>query len=156
MLALYNHLRRPRLFLAGLGAFLAGHALFVCGPVPAAAHGLAGAAGRGAGGRSVWRCCPALPGMQTGRMRPCVVVYAAFISALLGKGLQLAVGMGEPWCFLVLAGAALFWISDLLILFLYFYPSRHPARARGQPFDLLLCHVLHRRQPRVLRTETLY
>ena len=126
MLALYNHLRRPRLFLAGLGAFLAGHALFVWGlcrlqpmgwPVPLAAV-------LGAVGVAV---LSALPGMQTGRMRPCVVVYAAFVSALLGKGLQLAVGMGQPWCFLVLAGAALFWISDLLILFLYFYPSRHPA-----------------------------
>ena len=31
VLALYNHLRRPGLFLAGLGAFLAGHALFVWG-----------------------------------------------------------------------------------------------------------------------------
>ena len=28
---------------------------------------------------------------------------------------------------LVLAGAALFWISDLLILFLYFYRTSHPA-----------------------------
>ena len=43
--------------------------------------------------------------MQTGRMRPWVVLYAAFVSALLGKGLQLAFGMGQPWCFLVLVGA---------------------------------------------------
>ena len=35
--------------------------------------------------------------------------------------------MAQPWCFLVLAGAALFWVSDLLILFLYFYPGKHPA-----------------------------
>ena len=66
MLALYNHLRRPRLFLAGLGAFLAGHALFVWGlcrlqpmgwPVPLAAV-------LGAVGVAV---LSALPGMQTGR-----------------------------------------------------------------------------------------
>lgn len=31
VLALYNDLRRPGLFLAGLGAFLAGHSLFVWG-----------------------------------------------------------------------------------------------------------------------------
>ena len=31
------------------------------------------------------------------------------------------------WMILVLAGAALFWISDLLILFLYFYHTKHPA-----------------------------
>ena len=46
VLALYNDLRRPGLFLAGLGAFLAGHSLFVWGlcrlqpmgwPVPLAA-----------------------------------------------------------------------------------------------------------------------
>ena len=68
-----------------------------------------------------------MPGMQTGRMRPLVVLYAAFVSALLGKGLQLAFGIAQPWCFLVLAGAVLFWISDLLILFLYFYHAKHPA-----------------------------
>ncbi len=126
VLALYNHLRQPGLFLAGLGTFLVGHALFVWGlcrlqpmgwPVPLAAVLGAGAAAALSG----------MPRMQTGRMRPWVVLYAAFVSALLGKGLQLAFGMAQPWCFLVLAGAALFWISDLLILFLYFYPSRHPA-----------------------------
>ena len=126
VLALYNKLHRPGLFLAGLGAFLAGHSLFVWGlcqlqpmgwPVPLAAV-------LGAGGAAV---LSGMPGMQTGRMRPLVVLYAAFVSALLGKGLQLAFGMGQPWCFLVLAGAVLFWISDLLILFLYFYPPRRTA-----------------------------
>ena len=68
-----------------------------------------------------------MPGMQTGRMRPWVILYAAFVSALLGKGLQLAFGIAQPWCFLVLTGAALFWVSDLLILFLYFYRTSHPA-----------------------------
>ena len=71
VLALYNHLRRPGLFLAGLGAFLAGHALFVWGlcrlqpmgwPVPlAAVLGAVGAA-----------VLSGMPGMQTGRMRPWV------------------------------------------------------------------------------------
>ena len=126
VLALYNNLRRPGLFLAGLGVFLAGHTLVVWGlcqlqpmgwPVPLAAV-------LGAGGAAA---LSGIPGMQTGRMRPWVVLYAAFVSALLGKGLQLAFGIGQTWCFLVLAGAVLFWISDLLILFLYFYPSKHPA-----------------------------
>ena len=126
VLALYNHRRRSGLFLAGLAAFLAGHALFVWGlcrlqpmgwPVPLAAA-------LGAGGAAA---LSGLPGMHTGRMRPWVVLYAAFVSALLGKGLQLAFGIAQPCCFLVLAGAALFWVSDLLILFLYFYPARHPA-----------------------------
>lgn len=126
VLALYNHLRRPGLFLAGLGAFLAGHALFVWGlcrlqpmgwPVPlTAVLGAVGAA-----------VLSGMPGMRTGRMRPWVVLYAAFVSALLGKGLQLAFGIAQSWCFLVLAGAVLFWISDLLILFLYFYHVKHPA-----------------------------
>ena len=73
VLALYNHLRRPGLFLAGLGAFLAGHALFVWGlcrlqpvgwPVPLAAV-------LGAGGAAV---LSGMPGMQTGRMRPWVIL----------------------------------------------------------------------------------
>ena len=58
---------------------------------------------------------------------PMAAVYAAFVSAFLGKGFQLAAGLGQPWCFLVLTGAALFWVSDLLILFLYFYRTSHPA-----------------------------
>ena len=82
------------------------------------------AAALGAGGAAA---LSAMPGIHTGRMRPWVVLYAAFVSALLGKGLQLAFGIAQPWCFLVLAGAALFWVSDLLILFLYFYPGKHPA-----------------------------
>ena len=68
-----------------------------------------------------------LPGMRFGRLLPMAAVYAAFVSAFLGKGFQLAAGLGQPWCFLVLAGAALFWVSDLLILFLYFYRAPHPA-----------------------------
>ncbi|HIX13912.1 MAG TPA: lysoplasmalogenase [Candidatus Anaerofilum faecale] len=126
VLAVYNRLRRPGWFLAGLAFFLSGHALFVWGlcrlqplgwPVPlAAVLGMAGAL-----------ALSLLPGMELGRMRPWVVLYAAFVSALLGKGAQLAFGIGRPWCFLVLAGAALFWVSDLLILFLYFYEKKHPA-----------------------------
>ena len=113
-------------FVGGGVCFLAGHGLFVWGLcrlqpanwlVPAAAA--AGALGVLALSR--------LPGMRFGRLLPMAAVYAAFVSAFLGKGVQLAVGLGQPWCFLVLAGAALFWISDLLILFLYFYRTSHPA-----------------------------
>ncbi len=126
VLAVYNRRQGSGWFLAGLSAFLGGHALFVWGlcqlqplgwPVPVAAGiGMAGALG-----------LSFLPGMKLGRMRPWVVLYAAFVSGLLGKGVQLAFGIGQPWCFLVLAGALLFWVSDLLILFLYFYEKKHIA-----------------------------
>lgn len=126
VLALFNRRRRPALFLAGLVSFLAGHGLFVWGlcrlqplgwPVPAVAlAGLAALLAVDRAGR-----------VRLGRMRPWAMVYALFVSALLGKGLQLAAGLGDAWCFLVLAGAALFWLSDLLILFLYFTPGEHRA-----------------------------
>ncbi len=126
LLAVYNRRRKLPWFVGGGVCFLAGHGLFVWGLcrlqpanwlVPAAAA--AGALGVLALSR--------LPGMRFGRLLPMAAVYAAFVSAFLGKGVQLAVGLGQPWCSLVLAGAALFWISDLLILFLYFYRTSHPA-----------------------------
>lgn len=126
LLAVYNRRRRLPWFVAGGVCFLTGHGLFVWGlcrlqpvgwPVPVAAA--AGALGVLALSR--------LPGMRFGRLLPMAAVYAAFVSAFLGKGFQLAAGLGQPWCFLVLAGAALFWVSDLLILFLYFYRASHPA-----------------------------
>lgn len=126
LLAVYNRRRRLPWFVAGGVCFLAGHGLFVWGlcrlqpvgwPVPVAAA--AGALGVLALSR--------LPGMRFGRLLPMAAVYAAFVSAFLGKGFQLAAGLGQPWCFLVLAGAALFWVSDLLILFLYFYRTSHPV-----------------------------
>lgn len=126
LLAIYNRRRKLPWFVAGGTCFLAGHGLFVWGLcrlqptnwlVPAAAA--AGALGVLALSR--------LPGMHFGRLLPMAAIYAAFVSAFLGKGAQLAIGLGQPWCFLVLAGAALFWISDLLILFLYFHRNPHPA-----------------------------
>src|SRR5699024_2095732 len=104
VLALSNHLRRPGLFLAGLGAVLAGHALFAWGRrrLPLVGWPVPLAAGLGAVGAAV---LSGMPGMQSGRLRRWVIRYAAFVSALLGKGLQLAFGIAQPWCFLVLAGA---------------------------------------------------
>lgn len=125
ILALYNHDRRPGLFLGGLVSFLGGHAFFIWGLCRVQPLGwpvfLAALLG-GCGVLALSR----LPCLKLGKMLPWTVVYGGVVSALVGKACQLAFGMGELWCFLVLAGAVLFWISDLLILFLYFWPGRHP------------------------------
>ena len=67
------------------------------------------------------------------------------LPALLGKGLQLAFGIAQPWCFLVLVGAVLFWISHLLRLFLYFYPPKrlavHSANLLTYYYAMLLTAV---------------
>lgn len=125
ILAVYNRSRRPGLFVAGLVCFLAGHLLFIWGLCRVQPLGwLVGAAAL-AGGCGVW-CLGRLPVLQLGKMLPWSLVYGAVVSALVGKTLQLALGLGEPWCFWALGGAALFWVSDFLILFLYFWQGDHP------------------------------
>lgn len=126
LLAVYNRSRKLPVFVTGGLCFLAGHALFVWGlcrlqpadwlPVAAA---LAGALGTVLLHRYA--------GLRFGRLFPLAVLYAAFVSAFVGKSAQLAAGTAQPWSFLVLAGAALFWVSDLLIMFLYFHEKPHPA-----------------------------
>ena len=125
ILALYNRSRRIPLFMAGLLSFLAGHFLFLWGlsrvrPMDwtTAAAALGGAVG-------VW-ALSRLPVLEMGRTLPWTMIYGAAVSALVGKAFRLMVSLGEPWCLWVLGGAALFWVSDLLILFLYFWPGRHP------------------------------
>jgi len=148
VLALYNNLHRPGLFLAGLGAFLAGHTLFVWGlcrlqpmgwPVPLAAALGAGGAVLHAGnadradaplGGALRSLCLGTAGQRTAAglwHRPALVLSGT------GRG-----------CAVLDFGSA-----DPVFIFLPFQTHR---RARGQSSDLLLCHVSDCSQPRVLRT----
>ena len=125
ILAIYNRSRRPALFLGGLLSFLGGHAFFIWGLSHAQTLGWPVLVAAILGGCGVW-VLGRKAGLKLGKMLPWTVGYGAVVSALVGKAFQLALGLGQVWCWWVLAGAILFWISDLLILFLYFSPGRHP------------------------------
>lgn len=125
VLAVYNRTRRPRWFLAGLLSFLGGHAFFIWGLCRVQPLGWSVFLAAVLGGGGVL-ALSRLPCLKLGKMLPWTVVYGAVVSALVGKACQLAFGLGEAWCLWVLGGAVLFWVSDLLILFLYFWPGRHP------------------------------
>ena len=55
--------------------------------------------------------------MHLGRLRPAAIVYACFVSAFAIKAVESGVALG----------GTLFFISDLLILFLYFYHFKSKA-----------------------------
>ena len=137
----------------GTGGF-SGRTRSVCmGPVPAAAHRLACAAGRGAGGG--WRGGTV---RHTGHAdRADAPLGGALRSLCLGTaGQGTAAGLWHGRA-LVLSGAgrgsAVLDLGSADPVFV-FLPFQAPYRACRQSFDLLLCHVSDCRQPRVLRMGT--
>ncbi len=125
-MALYNRSRRKRYFLAGLFVFLIGHLCFVgwlCGMQTltwgdslAALCAVAGAYGL---------CL--LPGMKTGRLKPFILIYAFFVALFFFKGLRLALAFPLPSNCFAAVGSALFFVSDISILFLYFWKKKSTA-----------------------------
>lgn len=64
--------------------------------------------------------------MVVGSFKRPVLMYAYFVSALFFKCAQIFLhGDGSLFYFLILAGGALFMVSDIIILFLYFYQTRY-------------------------------
>ena len=120
------HDRRPSdvSFLIGVGSFLVAHILFLTALYRIAAFSwtelifpvlMVGAA------YGMTR----LKKMKVGKMLPCVLVYAFFVSALCGKGVQIAwTGLGSRGILLGV-GSFLFLISDVIILFLFFYETKY-------------------------------
>lgn len=123
LLAFYNKYRKKKIFALGLLSFLAGHLFFIrwlnrMQPpqwidflFPAAAVCLIFYA---TGTKS----------FHTGRLRPCILIYTFFIAYLFSKSLRIAVS--EPCVFhsVCALGSTLFLVSDILILFLYFYKKK--------------------------------
>lgn len=67
-----------------------------------------------------------LPLMETGKFKLPVLVYSYFVTALFIKCVQLAFhGDGGIFYRLVFCGGLLFFISDGIILFLYFYQKKY-------------------------------
>ena len=58
---------------------------------------------------------------HTGRLRPCILVYTFFIAYLFAKSMHIAVSIPDMRHIVCAVGSFLFMISDISILFLYFY-----------------------------------
>lgn len=122
-LAFYNKFRKKKIFLTGLSAFLMGHLFFIrwlnrmqkfsvvdlLFPVAAVI-----AIGILTGTKN----------FHTGRLRPCILLYSFFIGYLFGKSAHIAVCMPDLYHMICAVGSFLFMISDISILFLYFYKSK--------------------------------
>lgn len=133
LMAFYNRYRKKIHFIMGLSIFLVGHLCF-----------------------ARWLCwrgkitvidivlsliavllCYGLTGLEkihTGRLRPFILIYAFFIGFVCVKGVHLWINNQTAAGAMIAAGGFLFLLSDISILFLYFYKSRGN---RIQVFNLL-------------------
>ena len=123
ILAFYNKIKKKRLFLLGLVTFLMGHLFFIRWldrmQPPAVADmvfpviaviGIFAVTGMGS--------------FHTGRLRPCILVYTFFIAYLFAKSMHIAVSIPSVHHMVCAVGSLLFMVSDISILFLYFYKNK--------------------------------
>ncbi|MEG1741525.1 MAG: lysoplasmalogenase family protein [Acetivibrio sp.] len=112
-------------FLLGLGSFLAGHILFL----------------RGLSFLQPWSAETVLvpfvgvivafflmkrKNMEAGEFKIPIMVYSYFVTALFVKCAQIALkGPGSLFFILLFLGGLFFLISDIIILFLYFYKKKY-------------------------------
>lgn len=120
----YNRFRRRPQFLAGLFCFLAGHIGFVrwlCAGQPLRGAQLLFPAA------AVLLVLGMTGGtyLHTGRLRPYIAVYAFFVALFFTKGVCLPAAEPGTASLMTAAGATLFFLSDISILFLYFYKNRN-------------------------------
>lgn len=119
LMAAYNCRRRRMYFLMGLGIFLAGHLCFVrwlCRiqrltvidlVFPAVSVLLA------------W-WLTSRNNIHTGRLKPFILFYTFFVALFFAKGIHLAAVQFSLQHVMIAAGSALFFASDISLLFLYF------------------------------------
>lgn len=119
LMAAYNRCRKRIYFLTGMGIFLAAHLCFVrwlCGIQRLTAGDLVFPV------LSVllaWRLT-SRKDMHTGKLKPFILFYTFFVALFFTKGMHLAAGQPSTQYFMIAAGSALFFVSDLSLLFLYF------------------------------------
>lgn len=126
LLAFYNGGRRRIHFLMGLGVFLVGHICFVrwlCEKQPLSWKDLLFPF---AGVLIAWGLTM-LRGMHTGRLKPFILVYAFFVCMLFSKGVHVLLAAPSVANAIIAFGGTLFLISDISILFLYFYKTHGAA-----------------------------
>lgn len=123
LMAAYNRFRKKVHFLMGLGIFLAGHLCFVrwlckmqpMEPVNLIIPVLAVV--------MTWGVTASRK-IHTGRLRPFILLYSFFVALFLSKGLHLVLTQFSVANLMIAVGSALFFVSDLSILFLYFYKKK--------------------------------
>lgn len=122
------------LLLGGLASFLTAHILFIVCFLNLSAFHWTDLIISSAAVAVTWGLTR-LKGMHVKDMLPYVLCYAFFVGLLFSKGLLLAAACrfasGTAW---IAAGAFLFFISDGIILFLYFYDKQWKL---GKFFNLL-------------------
>ncbi len=116
---------QEKLFLLGLGSFLLGHCSFLFGfsyvqEINRYTFMLSLL------GVILVRCLMTLKYMDVGKLKAPVLIYAYFVTALFVKCAQIAMnGNGSSFYLLVFLGGFLFFLSDGIILFLYFYQKKY-------------------------------
>ncbi|WP_077534679.1 lysoplasmalogenase family protein [Massiliimalia massiliensis] len=127
--------RKPsdRTFLIGVGSFLIGHILFLTAFYRIASFSwtdlifpvlMVG----------VSYLLTRMKKMDVQNMLPCVLIYSFFVSALCGKGAQIAMTSLSNQAILLGVGSFLFLVSDMIILFLFFYQTKYVS---GKFWNLL-------------------
>lgn len=126
-LGFYNRIKNKKLFLAGIATFLTGHICFIGSLLSIQKLSLAdmifpiGAIG-------IAMFTVQKKKMTLGKLKPYVYVYTFFVALLFSKSVHIFIDyqglitFNQALCLAL--GAALFLISDFLILFLYFYDKR--------------------------------
>lgn len=118
-MGVYNLHRRTRALLWGIVLFAAGHLCFLTGLFRCGAPGP---------GALVFATAMALVlglllrrgRLNMGRLAPGGLLYCFAVSLMAGQSAALALAVPRPGPLLFAAGGALFWLSDLLLLGLYF------------------------------------
>lgn len=125
-MALYNRQRKRLYFLMGVGLFLSGHLCFarwLCSMqtisifdlvIPVLAVLLA------------WYLV-SRKDIHTGRMKPFIILYAFFVALFFSKGQNLAWSEPTEAHIMIAVGSALFFVSDISIIFLYFQKRKGVA-----------------------------
>ena len=119
LMAAYNRFRKRVHFMMGLGTFLVGHLCFarwLCSiqqffmsdliiPVLSVLF--------------AWYLV-SLKSVHTGRLKPFIILYAFFVALVLTKGMGLVLVSPSVASIMVALGTAMFFVSDVSIVFLYF------------------------------------
>lgn len=119
LLAVYNLSHKRRYFLGGLLVFLAGHLFFLCWLCAAQPLGAVDFLFPATAVAAIFSLT-SMKSMHMGKLRPAILFYSFFVALFFSKGVHLAVVQTSKSHFMIAVGTALFLMSDISILFLYF------------------------------------
>lgn len=123
-LALYDTVGKKPMFLCGLCSFLLGHIAFAfsldsisrLSPIQLILPFL---------GLITTAFLIRLKNMNCDGFRAYILLYSFFVTLLLSKGFSVLLKISDSGGILIFLGSLFFFISDLIILFLYFYSKKY-------------------------------